>query len=63
MLQFGRDLDLVQEFLVPGVSVGLRYLQRDALLLDRVVGAVDVGEGAGRNPAEDPVFSDFLAGS
>ena len=61
--QQNADLDFVQEFLVPRVSVFLRYLERDALLLDRVVGAVHIGKRAGSNAADDPVFPDFLSSS
>ena len=61
VLQLGRDLDFVQEFLVPGVRVFFRDFQRDTLFLDRIVGTVDVGKRAGRNPSEHPVFADFLS--
>ena len=63
MLQFRRNLDFVQEFLVPRISVGPGYFQRDALLLDRVVRSVHVGERAGGDAANNPVFTDFLSSS
>jgi hypothetical protein len=61
MLQPGRDLDFVQELLLTRIGVGLGHLQRDALLLDRIVRAVDIGKRAGGYAAENPVFSDFLS--
>jgi hypothetical protein len=63
VLQPGRDLDLMQEFLVTRVRVCPGYLERHTPLLDRIVGAVDVGEGTGGNTANDPVLSNFLSGS
>ena len=63
VLQFRRNLDLVQEFFVPGVGIGPWYLQRDPLLLDRVVSAIHIGKRTGRYAAEDPVFTDFLSSS
>ncbi len=63
VLQFRRNLDLVQEFLVPRVSVGPGYFQRNALLLDRIVCTVHVGERTGGDTAQDPVFTDFLSSS
>jgi len=63
VLQLCRDLDFMQEFLIPGVSVALRQLQRNALLLDRIVGTVDIGKRAGRDPADNPVFPDLLSSS
>ena len=63
VLQLCRNLDLVQELLVPGIGVLFRNLQRDSLLLDRVVGTIDIRKRAGRNPAENAVFPDFLSSS
>jgi len=38
-------------------------LERNLHLLDRIVGAVDIGERPGRNATENPVFADKLPGS
>jgi len=35
--EFRRNLDFVQEFLMPGVIIGFRYFQSDLYLLDRVL--------------------------
>jgi hypothetical protein len=63
MLQLRGDPDFMQELLVARVLVLLGYLERDPPLLNRIVGAVYVSEGPGRDSSQNAVFSDFLSGS
>ena len=63
MPEFRRDLYLVQEFLLAGAIGYFRNLQRDAGLVDRVIGPVHVRQRPRRDATEDPVLADLLARS
>jgi hypothetical protein len=63
VLQPGRNLDFVQKFLVPGMAIFFRDLERYTLLLNSVVGAINIGQWTGCDASDDRVLADFLPGS
>lgn len=63
VIELGGDLHLVQELLITSVLARLWDLQRDTLLVNRIVGGVNVRKRAGRNPRDDFVLSDLLSRS
>ena len=58
--ELGRNLHLVQELFVSAAVIRLRDFQCDLDLLDRVVGAIDIGQRASRQSFQYSVLADPL---